>query len=841
MIDRCPLLGRRITNQSALFIRVTDSVSARPYSLYKRLYGKSSSPQMSKISPIPASPGESAHDLITRLDHFAETKAKLNGDKRPTVKRTTFNLPSLPHPIKSWKFDEWSYGKENKPLPTNARGLFSTKDVVNGKEVIVARGYDKFFNVGEVKRTQWNWLESNTKGPYTLTLKENGCIIFMSALPPTTRDGKPTILVTSKHSLGTREEINVSHAQKGEEWLERHLKSVGRTKEQFAVELRRLNATAVAELCDDSFEEHILAYPPERSGLYLHGLNLNTPVFATWSMEDVATFAQAWGMKKVEYLRKPDVTSLRTFLEEAAETGSWNGIDVEGFVIRCKARESTEVEYWEDFFFKYKFEEPYLMYRQWREVTKAIIAGREPKFNKHKAITARYISWAKDYLKKNPKIAEEYKNNHGIIAMRNAFVAAQGMSGAEMANAMRDAVEEKTAGQRKGPLVLVPVSSIGSGKTTVGLCLEKLFGWGHAQNDNNNRRKGRAMAFAQMIVDEARAKKVVFADRNNSAGVDRKQLIGDIMSLMPDARFAALQYVHEFEGMSVQESHKKILEVTAARVFARGDNHQAIQAASDSRENVMNVMKEFLHRYESVNMEREGDDEFEALINLDVAADTKTNLKKVIKKLLEYDPSVVLHMPGEKEIDAAIKWALEEYSPTNKKVVKAPKPKPIKYYGAFIKDDIPRIIEHVMEEQPEKVRQFWEHMKRNKRIQDAFHITLIHTNSSKTHSNMWKWYTEAATKFSNGIIKAVDVHLDSLVWNERVMAIVVRVHQDAGLEHVNKVLHITIGTAEEDIRPVEANMLLEERASGHMTDGMHEIDLKPMNMKVRAEVKGASF
>lgn len=53
-----------------------------------------------------------------------------------------------------------------------------------------------------------------------------------------------------------------------------------------------MNATAVAELCDDNFEEHVLEYTPAMSGLHLHGLNLNLSEFATYPGPLVEDFAE---------------------------------------------------------------------------------------------------------------------------------------------------------------------------------------------------------------------------------------------------------------------------------------------------------------------------------------------------------------------------------------------------------------------------------------------------------------------------------------------------------------------------------------------------------------------
>jgi tRNA ligase len=89
---------------------------------------------------------------------------------------------------------------------------------------------------------KWSSLEAHTKPPYTLTLKLNGCIIFIAALSPS------QILITSKHSLGPVQGVSESHAQAGERWLRRHLGQVRRTTEELAKVLWEKNWTAVAEV-----------------------------------------------------------------------------------------------------------------------------------------------------------------------------------------------------------------------------------------------------------------------------------------------------------------------------------------------------------------------------------------------------------------------------------------------------------------------------------------------------------------------------------------------------------------------------------------------------------------
>ena len=68
--------------------------------------------------------------------------------------------------ITSWKMSEHHYRRADCPFPTLARGLFTANEdysytdpavprkVEQQGETIVGRGYDKFFNVGEVDWTK---------------------------------------------------------------------------------------------------------------------------------------------------------------------------------------------------------------------------------------------------------------------------------------------------------------------------------------------------------------------------------------------------------------------------------------------------------------------------------------------------------------------------------------------------------------------------------------------------------------------------------------------------------------------------------------------------------------
>ncbi|KAI5308492.1 hypothetical protein KEM55_005560, partial [Ascosphaera atra] len=467
-----------------------------------------------------------------------------------------------------------------------------------------------------------------------------------------------SLLVCSKHSTGPRSDVPLSHAQAGEQWIERHVSSVGKTTRQLAKELRRLNVTAVGELCDDSFEEHVLAYTPETAGVYLHGINYNLPEFATVPGDQVHAFADAWGFKKAKYVVKDTLPEVKAFLEDCAQTGSWEGRDTEGFVVRCQKRDTPESPY-VDWFFKYKFEEPYLMYRQWRECTKRMLARKEYKIKKHEDITRKYLQFAGRRFKEDPHLAELYKQNHGIIAMRDAFLKEVGKGGAAIiAEEEARGANAPAAEKVNKDVVLVTVATIGCGKTTVANALVHLFGWGHVQNDNITGQKGRPQKFAGQVLESMQSHAVVIADRNNHMKRERKQVIDDVLKIEPGTTFVALHYVHEPK----RELVGSIREVTSKRVLDRGDNHQTIQASDKDNKTILGIMEGFLNRFQGVNPSQEPDDAFEHVINLDPRLDSRENLEKVVTELHQHFPALMKdHMPSAQDLDKAIEEATKNY------------------------------------------------------------------------------------------------------------------------------------------------------------------------------------
>ena len=759
--------------------------------------------------------------LVRSLEGF--TQGKKGGVH---VKKTKFNVEGSRDglTVDSWRFQDWDYKKGN--LPTYARGLFTSRSKTGTPEIVI-RGYDKFFNTDEVHETKWENILTKTQGPYELTLKENGCIIFVSGLED------DTLLVCSKHSTGIRSDIELSHAQAGKVRIEAQLQRLGKTTADLARELRKRNVTAVAELCDDTFEEHILAYGPDEAGLYLHGMNINLPEFMTYPSSLVQRFADDWGFVKTGLIVMDDIQQVKAFLEDVAETGAHDGRDVEGFVIRCKMSHDPEKAPYRDWFFKYKFEEPYLMYRQWRECTKALIGGRTPKYKKHQKITGEYLQFAKRRLASDRNLAKLYNQNHGIIALRNEFLAFKNLKGSDAAM-LEDLYPSDVKTEVTKDVILVPIATIGCGKTTVALALTSLFGWGHIQNDNITGAR-RPPRFTKALLDQLDEHPAVFADRNNAQKHERKQLLNDVKEQHLNAKLVALHFVHD--------NLERVKEVTRQRVYERGDNHQTIQAATDMNK-VRGIMDGFVDRFQPLDMEQLPDNGFDAAIDLDPSEGSRVNLEKVIVELHRLYPSFLPTVPTAEAMDTAIQAALDGYQPDlrhtipdrgkNKQpkqpqqaVAQQPKKKkPLEYMAVDLPTkDVLTALDKTFATASTETARFFKQLQGTRRIQAKFHVTLMHRASAKENPALWERYTKLydaeGANSSDGKLGDLDVLLERVVFDSRIMAIVVRLvphegqatsttegHQETTWECMNRVAHVTVGTRDEAVKPKESNDLL---------------------------------
>lgn len=356
------------------------------------------------------------------------------------------------------------------------------------------------------------------------------------------------------HVNGGGDSAAPAHAEMGRRWLRQTLQKVGRTESELAKELWDRNLTAVTEvspsaspaaitdltrpdywqLCDDDFEEHVLSTPQHLTGLHLHGLNLNTPHFATLSPEKVKTFAQEWGFIPTEFERLNTLEEVKEYADKVAREGKWKGEAIEGFVVRTTVKEidsksdDGEPPYspGSPFFFKIKFEEPYLMYRQWREITRSLMPllkencpGRRSReafpwtqmgSKLKRPESAVYAEWCSDMMVKEPHLFDNY--DKGVVRVRERFLQWTEGPGKSKWQSARKNSEHKAPKDAAKKAIIVPVAVPGCGKTILGVALGRLFGFAHTQNDDIKQKKT-AATFMKNIVELLKKNDVVYCDR----------------------------------------------------------------------------------------------------------------------------------------------------------------------------------------------------------------------------------------------------------------------------------------------------------------------------------------
>lgn len=676
--------------------------------------------------------------LIQSLEQLAAQKRKRGGvvAMRNTVQNSS-------HKITGWRFNDWDYASNKVKLPSKSRGLFTM-----GDSDIVCRGYDKFFSIDETEQTQSHVLAKQTQGPYYLTVKSNGCIAFISGL----EDG--TLVVCSKHSTGQRDDLSKNHALAAQNALESQLEKNGTDKVEFAQKLYQMHITIVCEYCDDEFEEHVLEYKGDKRGLYIHGINYNIPNFKTFPMEEVDEYALKYGFKRTHYTKQDTYEETIAFLEGINKAGVFHDEEIEGFVIRCKLNN-------EDFFFKYKFKEPYLLYRELREVTKSYLKmGKSFSIQntkkKHKLICMDYIKFVEPLFEKDPKLAENFLNNKRVIELRKAYFDFKNTSALDIVNDETSLVESDTPCELEGSnnhlqhggetkYILVTLATIGCGKTTTSLALQNLYPdlVGHVQNDNIQRPVGHQLV--TLGLEQLMDKPIVILDKNNHKLIERKQIFDDLEKynkLYPNIKVICLNFLNR---NSNPKNDDNLWQLTRDRTLKRGDGHQSIQLSSLGQKQVESIMKGFISRFEKLNLRREPDSLFDLVIDLEVGEDSSfRNLKIIDQKLREVAKNDIAFppIPSSEDYQKAFTNAID-HKPTIIKTmkgkVKAPKPKSSKmkkpyYFGVHVPpEQLSSVINRkLMEVSMENLSVNDKNAVSFSELNSQFHVTLFH----KTHASL---------------------------------------------------------------------------------------------------------
>jgi tRNA ligase len=353
-----------------------------------------------------------------------------------------------------------------------------------------------------------------------------------------------------------------------------------------------------------------------------------------------------------------------------------------------------------------------------------------------------------------------------------------------------------------------------------------------------------------------------------------------------------LHYVHD------RSNYDNIRDATRKRVLDRGDNHQTIQAGSKGPGEIIEIMEGFMHRFQPVDPSESPDEHFDLVINLDPTVDSRENLEVIIGRMFETYPALFegQEMPTDTDMDAAIQWAMNDYTPdfkmdlsrggggnkgaqnfndnqirqnlmrhdnndSRKQSQPAAKPKKapkMEYFSVCLDNSrVGSILESLFNDKDTATSKMYKQLKQTRRIQPEFHVTLMHRASAASNQAYWdkliklhetSQQSTAATGSWEPELGTCSVHMERVIWDDRLMCFVIRLNGSSTLqptgeelvfESVNPVAHITVGTASPNIKPKESNDLLQRwlnQGSGGET-GIGEIAVKG-NVTLDGSVRG---
>ena len=230
--------------------------------------------------------------------------------------------------ISSFNFTEKAfYDRVWDAQTTKARGLYL--DTVKGK--VVARAYEKFFNINERPETKLESLEGKLKFPITAYVKENGYLGIVSY-----NEYEDALFIASKSTIDSQ------YARWFQEMLQ--AKVAPQKLEELKAFVRDNNVSFVFECVDMEHDPHIIEYP--ENGLYLLDIVQNDMKFAKYEYDQMVVIANQLGLVPKE--KAVEIATWQEFFDwyyAVLETEyEYQERKIEGFVIEDSAGYMTKLK-----------------------------------------------------------------------------------------------------------------------------------------------------------------------------------------------------------------------------------------------------------------------------------------------------------------------------------------------------------------------------------------------------------------------------------------------------------------------------------------------------------------
>jgi tRNA ligase len=213
------------------------------------------------------------------------------------------------------------------------------------------------------------------------------------------------------------------------------------------------------------------------------------------------------------------------------------------------------------------------------------------------------------------------------------------------------------------------------------------------------------------------------------------------------------------------------------------------------------------------------------------AIDFALNNTVTVKHYLSFNPSN-RQARGQRQIHGA---GEAKMSPGPQELAPEELVKRLEYFSVTVSTTvINSTLSNLFAKAPADEARVYNILKQSRRLQQEFHVTLIHRASSSQKPEIWEKYINdylqaMVTADANGnrqpnpSLGPARVRLERLVWDERVMGVVVRImpfdQHHTGTRGdwpcANPIPHITIGTSSPDVKPRETNDLLARWMDGN--------------------------
>jgi tRNA ligase len=294
----------------------------------------------------------------------------------------------------------------------------------------------------------------------------------------------------------------------------------------------------------------------------------------------------------------------------------------------------------------------------------------------------------------------------------------------------------------------------------------------------------------------------------------------------PTVRLLALNW-------SIDQPPAIVHNLLSDRILGRGANHQTLHADTSAARAHEEVLWMFLKQVEDLSPS-----DVDVVVDMDLTRTPEEMLRHAVDACVR---ELGLPQPSEEKIQEALVvtqryQASSTQAPETK--TKERSPKGPRYYGLLPEVDLTATLDGLIADAADGPKDFWARLKKGKRVAKQPHVTLVHQKGLPADQALWDACSTVVQAKSAPLFS---MRLSTLLWNERVMALVVddlAISSDkpdtegTGVnftlqlpQELRQRLHVTVGTWSESIPPFEARALVEAWRHGK-TEKMGILPLK---------------